>query len=427
VRIAIIGAGISGLAVARSLKSTYEITLFDAGKYAGGHVNTVSVEWNNERHDIDTGFIVFNDRTYPQFSQLLDDLGVPSVPTTMSFSVRCDLTGLEYNGSSLNTVFSQRLNLFRPRFLKMLQDILRFNRNGPQDLLRIKEDQTVGEYLREEGYSARFAEKYLFPMGAAIWSCPMKQFEEFPIRFILEFYHNHGLLSLRDRPQWRVVCGGSKQYIDRMIEPFRDRIRLNHAVRRVRRLADSVEVTHERGCEYFDEVVFACHSDQALHMLADPDPLETELLSAFPYFKSTAVLHTDISVLPKIRRAWASWNYHIPSEHGNRPTLTYNMNILQHIRSKDTFCVTLNEEHLIDPRKIIASFEYAHPIFTVNRARVQRRHQELIRHRRTSYCGAYWRNGFHEDGLVSALNVVEAFKNVQVPVPNTASGVLACS
>lgn len=402
------------------------MTLFEALNYVGGHVNTVSVEIGQERHEIDTGFIVFNSRTYPHFSRLLEDLRVVSRATEMSFSVRCDRTGLEYNGTSLNGVFAQRRNLLRPSFLRMLRDILRFNREGPRDMNSVAEDATVGEYLSAKGFSQQFADQYLLPMGAAIWSCPVDQFERFPIRFILEFYQNHGLLSLRDRPQWKVIAGGSQRYIQRMVEPFKDCIRLHCPVWSAERRPDSVVIRHRHGVEEFDEVIFACHSDQALKLLADPDPLEIELLSSFPYSCSTAVLHTDTRVLPKRRRAWASWNYHVAADDQSRPTLTYNMNILQHIQSQHTFCVTLNDERRIDADRVIATFEYSHPVFTANRARMQRRHSEVIRRRRTSFCGAYWRNGFHEDGLVSALAVCEAFENTRQRLVGQRREVLPC-
>ncbi len=246
-------------------------------------------------------------------------------------------------------------------------------------------------------------------MGAAIWSCPYDDFARFPIRFILEFYVNHGLLNLRDRPTWRVIEGGSKEYVKRLVKPLEDQVRLNCPVEAVRREQTCVQVTHSGGTESFDEVIFACHSDQALRILKDADSLETELLTAFPYSRNSAVLHTDESLLPRRRRAWASWNYHIAKDESMRPTVTYNMNILQHIRSPKTFALTLNEDTSIDPNKVIARFQYSHPVFTVNRSAVQKRHQEVIRHRRTSFCGAYWRNGFHEDGVVSALAVCRQF------------------
>ncbi|MCA9187468.1 MAG: FAD-dependent oxidoreductase [Planctomycetales bacterium] len=408
-RIAVVGSGISGLVTARLLADRHEIVLFEADRRIGGHINTVHFTYDGEEYSVDTGFIVYNDRTYPNFSEVLAKLNVETDPTSMSFSVRCDRTGLEYNGSSLRGVFAQRRNLLRPSFLRMIRDILRFNREGQVDLNRVPESQTVGQYLSQRGYSKQFAGQYLLPMGAAIWSCPFADFEKFPIRFILEFYGNHGLLSLTNRPQWRVIRGGSQRYVDRLVAPFRHNIRTNCGVRSVTRCDVGVRVEFDGGEETFDEIVFACHSVDALRLLVDADELEKELLAAFPYSVNTATLHTDISLLPKRRSAWASWNYHIGRAAASRPTLTYNMNILQHIRSRHVFCVTLNEENTIAEEKIIARFRYAHPVFTTTRATVQRRHCELIRRRNTSFCGAYWRNGFHEDGVVSALAVCRKY------------------
>lgn len=414
-KIAIIGAGISGLTAAYRLSPVHEIALFEANDYLGGHTNTVEVELDGERQVIDTGFIVFNEWTYPTFIQLLGELGIRSRPTSMSFSVRCDSANLEYNGESLNGLFAQRRNLLRPSFYRMLADILRFNRDAPKLVLSrpATDEMTVGEFLAKHRYSYEFAAHYLLPMGAAIWSCPVGTFENFPIQFIVEFYQNHGLLSIRNRPTWRVIEGGSRKYVTKMAERFRNRVRLSTPVEQVRRSLDGVFVTPQNGTlEAFDHVVFACHSDQALRMLADSTAIERDVLSEFPYGRNTAVLHTDETVLPKRRRAWASWNYHIaaePSQNaGQAATVTYQVNLLQHLQSKHVFNVTLNSDQRIDPAKVLRRFEYQHPIFTVRRAAAQARHRELINVNRTSFCGAYWGNGFHEDGVVSALRVCEA-------------------
>ncbi|TWT64887.1 NAD(P)/FAD-dependent oxidoreductase [Allorhodopirellula solitaria] len=407
--IAIIGSGISGLVCARLLSRDHDVTVFESAGHVGGHAHTVSIDLDGQSYDVDTGFLVYNDRTYPVFSQMLRDLCVDTVPTSMSFSVRCDRSGLEYNGTSLNGIFAQRQNSLRPTFWKMLRDIGRFNRNGSRDFSTLPDDLTVGDYLTTGGYSAAFAQQYLLPMGAAIWSCPREAFLQFPIRFILEFYHHHGLLSLTDRPIWRTVAGGSKHYVDKLISPFRDKIRCNHPVSRVRRMESEVIVSHVGGSEAFDEVIFACHSDQALRLLDDPDELETELLTSFPYSDNTAVLHTDSSILPQRRRAWASWNYRIFRRPETRPTVTYLLNHLQGVRSPHSLCVTLNAEDMIDPAHVLRRFRYSHPVFTTERAAVQQQHGSVIRRRRTSYCGAYWRNGFHEDGVVSGLAVCRRF------------------
>jgi len=425
-KIAIIGGGISGLTCAWQLHSSHELTVFEAGDQPGGHSNTVEFDRNGRRFQVDTGFIVYNDRTYPNFMKLLNHLGVEGIATEMSFAVRCDRTGIEYCGSGLNGVFAQRRNLFRLSFLQMVADILRFNREGTRDAEVVDHSETVRHYLIRGGYSQAFADHYLLPMGAAIWSCPRGTFGEFPIRFILEFYRNHGLLALRNRPQWYTIPGGSRRYVNQLVRPYRDRIRLRTPVRSVRRSADGVFVITDQGEQRFDEVVFACHSDQALRMLDAPTQLEASVLAGFPYEMNEAVLHTDTSILPKAQRAWSAWNYRIGVEPESRATITYNMNILQHIQSNETFCVTLNDTQGIDPEKVISRHRYAHPIFSTQRAELQKKHPQLIRQNRTSFCGAYWGNGFHEDGVNSALAVSEAFgiSGVQAaPSPSRISSV----
>ncbi len=413
-KIAIIGSGISGLVAAYRLHPEHDITLFEANDYIGGHTNTVDLELDGERHAVDTGFIVFNDWTYPCFVELLEELRVSSRPTTMSFSVRDDCTGLEYNGHSLNTLFAQRRNLLSPEFYRLLADIVRFNRQTLNLVSPVDDGVTVGEFLSQHGYSRAFARQYLLPMGSAIWSCPTGTFARFPIRFIVDFYRNHGLLNLFQRPTWRVVDGGSRTYVEAMARFFRDQVRLQTPVQRVRRFWDRVEICPRgTGPEVYDHVIFACHSDQALRILqGDATATEQEVLSAFPYEKNIAVLHTDVSLLPWNRRAWASWNYRLSGDDTAPASVTYNMNILQGIRSSQhTFCVTLNGESRIAPGRILRRFEYHHPVFTTRRRTAQARHAELIDVNRTSFCGAYWRNGFHEDGVISALAVVDALRS----------------
>jgi len=409
VRIAIVGTGISGLTAAHRLAGRHELTLFEANDYVGGHTNTVDVEIDGERHAIDTGFIVFNDWTYPNFIALLNRLGVPSQPTEMSFSVRCDQSGLEYNGGSLNGLFADRANLVRPSFYRFIAEILRFNREAPRVLEVASEELTVSAFLRGHRFSADFRDNYLLPMGAAIWSCPVGTFENFPMRFIAEFYQNHGLLNVWNRPQWRVIQGGSRTYVEALIDDFRDSIRLNTPVKQVRRFSDRVEVITAQGeAEPFDHVIFACHSDQALRMLETPTGPEREILGAFPYERNTAVLHTDISLLPRRRRAWAAWNYRVAADKPARATVTYNMNILQRLSSRQTFCVTLNDVDRIEPARVLRRFVYHHPVFTTARRGAQARHGELLDSNRSSFCGAYWGNGFHEDGVKSAMAVCAA-------------------
>jgi predicted NAD/FAD-binding protein len=412
VKIAILGSGISGLVAAHRLAGEHDVTIFEANTYAGGHINTVEVDVAGERHWIDTGFIVFNDWTYPNFVRLLAELEVESQVSPMSFSVRDDRRDLEYNGHSPNTVFAQRRNLVRPRFYRMLIDIARFNASAYQTAQNGDDETTVGEFLARQRYSTEFADHYLLPMGSAIWSCPRGTFAEFPIRFVTEFYRHHGLLSLWRRPTWRVVRGGSRTYVQAILARFRGRLRLNSHVQRVRRRPDTVEVHWRDHCqENFDHVVFACHSDQALSILGQgATATERATLSAFPYGRNVAVLHTDTSLLPRRRRAWASWNYRIAHEAPAAAMVTYNMNLLQGIRSPRTFCVTLNGEALVDRRSVLRRFVYEHPVFTTRRAEAQARHAQLIGANRSSFCGAYWGNGFHEDGVVSALAVVDLLR-----------------
>ena len=409
-KIAIIGSGIAGNVVAHHLHRTHDITVFEAAGHIGGHTHTHTVQIDGETHEIDTGFIVFNDWTYPTFIALLDELNVPAQPSAMSFSVRNEHSGLEYNGTTLNTLFAQRRNLLRPAFHRMIRDILRFNREAPA-LLEAAQEIALGDYLANGKYSPQFINDYLIPMGAAIWSTEPARMLAFPARFFVRFFHNHGMLSVDQRPQWRAIRGGSARYVEKLVAPFRQRIRLNTPGETVRRLPQGVMVK-ARGAEAecFDHVFFACHSDQALQLLADASPLEREVVGAIPYQENEAVLHTDTTLLPRTRRAWAAWNYHVmgPSGQG-AATLTYNMNMLQTLQSRHTFCVTLNRTAHIAPGKIIKRLTYHHPLYTPEGVAAQQRQHEVNR-ARTYFCGAYWRYGFHEDGVVSALNALKHFE-----------------
>ncbi len=408
-RIAIIGAGVSGLVAAYLLHQNHDVIVYEAGDYIGGHTNTIDVETPDGTIPVDTGFIVFNERNYPSFCCLLTQLGVESQPSEMSFSVSCEKTGLEYNGSSINQLFAKRSNILSPTHWKMLRDIMRFNRKAEQ-LYESGRATTVEEYAREHRFSSAFLEHYLIPIGASIWSCPSGTFRSFPMRFVIDFLRNHGMLQISDRPQWRVIKGGSKQYIEPLTRSFRERIHLSTPVQRIERYADRVEVHLKEGeSERFDHVVIACHSDQALRMLTQPSEIEHELLGAFPYQTNETVLHTDETILPKRRRAWGSWNYRIRSDGPDAIAITYHMNMLQSISSKTQYCVTLNETDRIHPDKILRRFTYHHPIFTLERDAAQARHEELIGTNRTSFCGAYWGYGFHEDGVRSAARVAEYF------------------
>lgn len=409
-KIAIVGTGISGLTAAHLLNEGNELTVFETRNRIGGHTHTVKVERGYGEQRVDTGFIVFNDWTYPNFIKLLDKLGVESQPTEMSFSVKCERTGLEYNGTTLNTLFAQRRNLFRPSFYRMIRDILRFNKESLELLESEDTGRTMAAYLREGGYSAEFIDHYIVPMGAAIWSANSRQMNEFPARYFVEFFNNHGMLSIDERPQWRVIKGGSCQYLKPLIAPFKERIRHSTPVDRIQRFEDHVELTTEAGItESFDAVVLAVHSDQALKMLGDPSQAEREILGAIPYQKNDTVLHTDAQVLPKRKLARAAWNYHIAQNTRDRVAVTYDMNNLQRLNAPENFCVSLNYSEAIDPSKVIKELTYFHPTYTPPGVAAQKRKAQISGVRRTYYCGAYWGYGFHEDGVNSALEVCSHF------------------
>ncbi len=410
-KVAIIGSGIAGNVVAHHLHAAHDITVFEAAGHIGGHTHTHTVELDGERHAIDTGFIVYNDWTYPNFIALLNELGVESQPSAMSFSVRNEASGLEYNGTTLNTLFAQRRNLLRPSFHRMVRDILRFNHIAPE-LLEAANEICLGDYLAAGKYSPQFINNYLIPMGAAIWSTDPTRMLSFPARYFVQFFHNHGMLSVDKRPQWRAIRGGSARYVEKLTAPFRQRIHLNCPVESVRRLPNGILIK-PRGTdtERYDQVFFTCHSDQALALLADASPLEKSILGVIPYQENEAVLHTDTTLLPRTRRAWAAWNYHvIEGTDAARAILTYNMNILQTLKSRHTFCVTLNRTAHIAPRKIIKRITYHHPLYTSAGVAAQARQSEINGVNRSYFCGAYWRFGFHEDGVVSALNALKHFE-----------------
>ncbi len=403
-RIAIIGAGVSGLACAHVLHPEHEVVVFEAAARPGGHANTVHVETDTGAYDIDTGFIVFNDRNYPGFERLLEELGVATQPSEMSFGVS-DGGDFEYNGASPNGLFAVRRHALAPSFHRMIADLARFKRDA-RELLRSDEDPSLRQWLEQGGYSPGFVERLIVPQASAVWSADPAQMWSFPARFLLEFFENHGMLEFARRPRWRTVSGGSRKYVEALIAPWRERLRLSTPVTRVVRHPDRVEVTARGGePECFDAVVFATHSDQALALLSDPSALEVQLLGAIPYQTNEAVLHTDRSLLPRRRRAWASWNYHLGGVEIGRATVTYHMNRLQSLHSDREFCVTLNRAAAIDSERIIATFRYAHPVYTSTGVAAQARHAEISGHNRTHYCGAYWGWGFHEDGVASALRV----------------------
>jgi predicted NAD/FAD-binding protein len=329
----------------------------------------------------------------------------------MSFSVRDEASGLEYNGTSLNTLFAQRRNLLRPSFLGMVREILRFNREAPALLETAADELTLGAFLEQGGYGRRFVDHYLVPMGAAIWSTDPQRMLGFPARYFVRFLHNHGMLSVNDRPVWRTIRGGSREYVRRLTAPFASSIRLRTPVRGLRRFATHAVVETDHGAERFDAAFLACHSDQALALLRDPAPVEREVLGAIRYQENEAVLHTDTRLLPRARRAWAAWNYHVPPVSMDRVALTYNMNILQRLDAPETLCVTLNRSDAIDPARILKRITYHHPLYTPEAVAAQGRQREVNGALRTYYCGAYWRFGFHEDGVVSALAALRHFRD----------------
>ena len=410
-RIAIVGSGVAGLTVAWHAQREHEVVLYEANDYLGGHTATVDVEWSGQRYAVDTGFIVFNDWTYPNFIALLGELGASWQWSNMSFSLRCERSGLEYNGTSINSLFAQRRNALNPNFLRMIVDILRFNGRA-RELLRSPKDSTeaaalqaltLGEYLRRERYSDVFIERYIIPMGRAIWSATGRGMLDFPARFFVDFFDRHGFLNVDDRPTWRTVAGGSREYVRCWQARFKGSVRLREPVREVRRDAAGVTLTSGNGhTDRFDHVVFACHSDQAQSMLADASEAERQILGAFPYQANDAVLHTDERVLPRTRLARAAWNYHLLDPDTERVALTYDMNVLQNLAAPVRFLVTLNRAD-IDPDQVLGRYTYHHPVYTPQAVAAQNQRNLISGQRRSVYCGAYWRYGFHEDGVVSGL------------------------
>ena len=429
-RVAVIGSGISGLAVAHGLAGLAQVTLFEAGSYFGGHTHTVDVTLDGVTHGVDTGFLVLNERTYPELQRLFRTLGVPIAKSEMSFSVQVPDLGLEWSGNDLNSVFAQRRNLLRPRFWRMLIDLLRFNRiatalaaGGAEAAL----DEPIDAFLVRHRFSAEFRDWYFLPMIGCIWSCPLDQMLRFPIATMIRFCHNHGLLQVANRPQWYTVEGGARRYVEKMLAHIPD-ARLNTPVLGVRRLSDGLidagaAVTTAAGTERFDEVVLACHSDQSLALLADPTPAEAQVLGAIRYQRNRAVLHTDTSVLPTRRRAWAAWNYERAAQRGGSGEggdgggddpvavcLHYLLNRLQPLPFNTPVLVSLNP--ITEPRAdtILAEFDYAHPVFDLPAVAAQQHVGALQGVLSSWFCGAWTRYGFHEDGLVSGLAVCDGLR-----------------
>tara|TARA_R110002020_G_scaffold369277_7_gene581067 strand:- start:2168 stop:3412 length:1245 start_codon:yes stop_codon:yes gene_type:complete len=407
-KIAVVGSGIAGLGAAWLLSREHEVVLFERESRLGGHTHTHAVEQGGRNYRVDTGFIVFNPGNYPLLTKLFDELGVPSQPTTMSFSVHDAGNGLEYNATDLDGLFCQRRNLVSPRFWRMVREITRFYRDAPALLADPGPGPTLGSYLHERGYSELFVRDHLVPMASALWSSPSETILDFPAKYLVRFMDNHHMLQVRDRPMWRVVCGGSSRYIEAMQKSWNVQVRLSTPVREVRRDAAGVEIATDRGSERFDQVVMACHSDQALALLADPSPAEREVLGAIHYQTNETVLHTDASLLPRRRKAWAAWNAYVPKAPGAPCTVSYCMNHLQSLDSPEPFVVTLGRGQAIDPGKVLARMQYQHPVYTHASVAAQGRRGEINGGNRTWFAGAYWGFGFHEDGLRSGVEVARA-------------------
>ena len=410
-KIAIIGSGISGLTSAYLLNRNHDITVFEANDYIGGHTHTHNIKIKDKEYAVDTGFIVYNERTYPNFIKLLDTLGVERQLSTMGFSVKSASEDYEYAGESLNSLFAKRSNIFRLGFLRMLYEMYRFGKKSDSTGLGLDVSITLGTYLRSENYSNEFINYFIIPMGAAIWSTPANKVLDMPAYFFIKFFYNHGMLEIINRPKWWVIKDGSSAYIKKIIKGFESKINLSSPIRTVSRLDNGIEIetANSKKPMIFDAVVFATHSDQALGMLKDPTEKEKDILSSIPYQKNEVLLHTDSSVLPKRKLAWASWNYQLDSNPESPVVLTYNMNILQSLDCDETFCVTLNDHQSVDKSKVLKKITYHHPLFTVKGIEAQKRKLEISGVNNTYYCGAYWHNGFHEDGVASAIEVCKHF------------------
>lgn len=409
-KIAVIGSGISGMTAAYLLRKQYDVTVFEKNDYIGGHTATVDVELEGKSYAVDTGFIVFNDRTYPNFEKLLAQLNIERQPTQMSFSVRNTQTGFEYNGHTFSTLFAQKRNVLRPKFWRLLYDIVRFNKlckdiHKSADYSRFS---TLGELLKLNRFNDFFQLHYILPMGAAIWSTSIKEMAQFEVEFFVKFFYNHGLLDITNRPQWYVIPGGSREYIAPLVADFKDKIYLNADISSVTRHDAGVDIKLRTGeLHQFDKVVFACHSDQVLALLGDASEDELSVLGAIPYTENSVVLHTDRKLLPVKNAAWASWNYLLDQQTDRAAVVTYQMNILQSITSPKPFCVTLNYDEGIDESKVLRRFTYHHPVFNQKSIAAQKRKPQIDGKRHSYFCGAYWFNGFHEDGVRSAIDVAK--------------------
>ena len=408
-KIAIVGSGISGNSLAYTLSKEHDITLFEKNNRLGGHSHTHEIISQGKKINVDTGFIVFNKKTYPLFTKLLDELNVRYEKSDMSFSVFSKDKNFEYNGTSINTLFSQRKNIFNYKFIKMIYEIIKFNKVA-LTLLSAKTEISLETFLKQNNFSDYFCKNYILPMGSAIWSSNINSMLKFPAVFFAKFFNNHGMLNINDRPQWLTVTNGSKEYVEKLTASIKKNIRLNCPVKAVKRNKDSVEITSSDGNEIFDYIFFACHSDEALKLISDPSAQEKEVLSSIPYSKNEVTLHTDESIMPKNKLTWAAWNYNIDSTDDMPIALTYNMNILQNLKTQQTILVTLNDNGNINPEKVLKKINYDHPLFSLRSVEAQKNYGIISGVNRTGYAGAYWGNGFHEDGISSAYNAIKFFK-----------------
>ena len=408
-KIAIVGSGISGNSLAYTLSKEHDITLFEKNNRLGGHSHTHEIISQGKKINVDTGFIVFNKKTYPLFTKLLDELNVHYEKSDMSFSVFSKDRNFEYNGTTLNTLFSQRKNIFNYKFIKMIYEIIKFNKVA-LTLLSAKTEISLETFLRQNNFSDYFCKNYILPMGSAIWSSNINSMLKFPAVFFVKFFNNHGMLNINDRPQWLTVTNGSKEYVEKLTASIKKNIRLNCPVKAVKRNKDSVEIKSSDGTEIFDYIFFACHSDEALKLIIDPSTQEKEVLSSIPYSKNEVTLHTDESIMPNNKLTWAAWNYNIDSTNDMPIALTYNMNILQNLKTQQTILVTLNDNGNINPEKVLKKINYDHPLFSLRSVEAQKNYGIISGVNRTGYAGAYWGNGFHEDGISSAYNAIKFFK-----------------
>ena len=409
-KVAIIGTGIAGMSAAWLLNKDYDITVYEKNDYVGGHTNTYNVDEQGKKIPIDTGFIVFNKQNYPNLLRLFEHLNVPYKSTKMSFSVQHKPEKLEYNGSGLNGIFGQRRNLLRPRFYRMLSDIMRFNRESVAVLDQPKyNDYTISDYTRENDFGADFMEKYLLPMNSAIWSTPPEKSLDFPMLALVRFFKNHGLLGMNSHFQWYTVENGSQSYRQKLISSYQNKIITNTEVASVKKAGGRVEVTDQHGnTRIFDKVVIAAHGNQALKMLIHPDPLQKNLLSKFEYQPNKVTLHTDASVMPLRKRVWSAWNYRIEGKNGHYTTSTvYNMNMLQGLPTKTDYMLSVNDPGNIAPNKIIMETWYDHPVFNLDAIKAQHELSSLNNDGQIFFCGSYFGYGFHEDALKSGIEAAE--------------------